>query len=745
MRQSSSSANKTFVCKSSKGGQVVCTPSVPSQSRQRTLPPPQACHKSSSKVEEKKFQFPGDSCPEVPDFLILGGGTTGATAAYYLSEQGYRVIVIEAGFDQTDNAQVQQPFVGGEYQDTGIIQTNAFNVLMDPDISSFMGNPSGPGDAWKATFAWDGRGIGGGGLHWYMDYVRPSPMVMDGINLAGDLPAGLIPPSFVPNYVSTGSLRQAGGPAWSSSVLNPIIKNFEGFSGVSECPSFRGTTGPIETLQIFPAYPATSPPPEQIAVASALGAAALITPTLAYPAACPVVEDYNCASNVNSVSQLQFMLKYVPSLGTVVRTNAATAWANHDIITPTSDNILIGTNGRKLIYLTNRTAIRSIKDDNKSIQYGKYVAKGVEYTDHNTTYFLRAKNIISSMGACYTPLFWQRSGIADAALLAKVGIPMQVNQPHMGYNLTNHYGPRMVISTTTPSYSYSFYGQSFVQQNGIPRRFQTIHIGTGGAYGSITGGAGYPAQPAITRISATIGLPSSSIPVSSTATYPLSGQLIIGSQTLSYTSKTATTFEGVTGGSGTLNAGTTVESVPIYYFFFDVFMLHPRSRGYVKITQADHGEQTDLSWGFYNDGPDPKDPASGLGDNDSDIEVSCQAMDYLYATAKEMQLNDPGSFFNIVAPSLEILDIEDDLSRHQQMVPFMTMNLTPASHQSSTCVMSQDSSKGCVDGTCKLYGTENCFSICSSITPVLNSGNTGAFEMAVAINASNIMPTVAML
>jgi len=668
--------------------------------------------------------------------LIAGAGSAGIPLAYSLSNQGYRVLVIEAGLDQSNNVQVQQPFVPSAFQGTGPIQLNINNALYDPNISSFIGNTGGLGGGWKSIPSWDGRGVGGGGLHWFLDYVRPTNLIID-----GPLPAGLIPPPTSPYSVSTASLADAGGAAWNSVAINAIIKNFENFVGVSQQPAFRGTSGPENVMQLFP-YPPTG---EQAVVINGLSAAA---PAVPGGATCPAVEDYNVPDAVNSVSQLQFYLKFDPSVETVIRQNSATAWANLSIVSPDGDGNLVGVDGRKLIILTNRTVIRSVKDKKRTCKYGSYVSAGVEFTHINDTYFIKAKNVIAAMGATYTPLFWQRSGIASQALLDKVGIQMQVNSPFMGLNLTNQFGPRISCSTTNIKYSENFYGQAFVQQNGIPRRFQVIQLGLGDvAYGMVTSGQTYPAQPAATAIANQVTLPANTINVVSTATYPLTGTIVIDGQNLDYTGKTETSFTGVTGGTlgVTLNVGDVVTSVPIYYFFFDIFMCEPRSRGYSQITQADYGEQIDLNWGFFNDGPDPNNPSSGLSDPDSDISVSCDSMDYLYNAIVNMRANDLPSHININYPPLEIFSVADKNARYLQYVPYISMYASISAHQSSTCVMNNDPSKGVVDGNLKIHGTKNCFCCDSSISPVINSGNTGAYEQAVGINGGNVIPLVALL
>ena len=81
--------------------------------------------------------------------------------------------------------------------------------------------------------------MGGGGLHFFLDYVRPTQTILD-----GPLPPGMIPPV----NTSTFAFVQAGGPAWSNAVIQNLIKNdIENYIGNSQTPAERGTNGP-ETI-----------------------------------------------------------------------------------------------------------------------------------------------------------------------------------------------------------------------------------------------------------------------------------------------------------------------------------------------------------------------------------------------------------------------------------------------------------------------------------------------------------------
>ena len=324
--------------------------------------------------------------------------------------------------------------------------------------------------------------MGGGGLHFFLDYVRPTQTILD-----GPLPPGMIPPV----NTSTFAFVQAGGPAWSNAVIQNLIKNdIENYIGNSQTPAERGTNGPETITQNQDGTP------EQTALPTALSAAA--TSSLggigAVPggAPSPVVIDYSVSNTYNCASQPQLFITPFPDF---TRQNSQTAWANSSIVVPDGQGNLVGVNGRKLVIWTNRLVTKTVKNRRKSRRWGQFVADGVQFLQNNEVFFIKSKNVISAMGAGYSPLFWQRSGIGNSTALAKAGIPMQVSSPFIGQNLQNQYGPILVISTTDPALG-SAQGFSFVQYNNTPRRWQQIFLSIGPNPAGIIVPIAFPNAPA---------------------------------------------------------------------------------------------------------------------------------------------------------------------------------------------------------------------------------------------------------
>lgn len=670
------------------------------------------------KGSEKYYRFPGDKCPRKPDYIICGAGTTALPFAKKLTDKGYRVLIIEAGLDQSDNDQVKYVFDNTPFQKNdptvapGPLNNNIINMALDPSVSSYMGTSGNPGDAFGFSPAWTGRGVGGGGLHYYGIMVRPTPDVLDGV-----LNSGVNVPDSVPYKVGAGAgtytLSDAGGSKWNSSVILPLCKELESYLGSSQAPAQRGATGPLGILQLQ----------SDISLLNAMQNASKILlggdPTI------QIVDDYNVVTpeSINCVSADQLAAKLTEDFTKVIRQNSATSWANSDIVEIDSHGNLVGKNGRRLIILTDRQVIRVLKNCKKS-KNGKYVAAGVEFMYKNSIYFVRGKRIVSAMGAAYSPLFWQRSGIGPQELLEKVKIPMEINSPFIGRNLSNQYGTVVTLSSKNQKWNLGFYGQAFVKYNGVNRRVQ-----------------------------------------------PLQATTILN--TLNFERGTPVPIQISNFGDKCLQ---TPEE-PRYPFSMLLFDIHNRSRGYAHLTQANLGVQTDFHFGIYNDGEgiNPSfleqnynrvggatayksynDPSSGLFDKEgcfnpdynSDIAVQCAMLDWtydvIYNPVYGLRVNNPTDDIRIELPPLDLFEIPDKMIRWQKYVPFITHLTLQSAHEAGTVMMHNDPTKGACDGNLRLHGTSNCFEVSGAILPVQNSGNPADLLMAIGLNAADIIPKVSL-
>lgn len=426
-------------------------------------------------VNIKEWRFPFRDGQHDADALFVGMGSVGAPAFREMADRGLRVGALCTGHDQQENPVVQKPFEVSQFQGTGAFNLNIINALFDPDITVFEGNPAGPGDGWSLKPNWLGQGPAGGGNHYFCDGVWPLDEDLD-----GPLQAGSVKPG---DFVHQ-ALAEAGGPKWSSTVIKGIIRNKvetligPGGPPLSENVGQRGTTGPLGISQ-FSGPPAG----DQYDMQEAMSYAATQVDPSYNIGSVPLIEDYNLQQNPNGVSQLQFLMKFDPEVGDVVRQNAATAFLSRrdfDLV----DGDLVGRNDLKAFVKTDAYVVKVVFEKSGS----KQKAIGVLAFIDQELRFIRAKNIILAAGAAKTPRLLEVSGIGSAPILSKYKITPKVTLPAVGENLRNQYGGRMVFSTTDPDYSFNFFGQAFAGYNGAPRVFQFIHLGLGPqSYGQVIG------------------------------------------------------------------------------------------------------------------------------------------------------------------------------------------------------------------------------------------------------------------
>lgn len=80
-------------------------------------------------------------------------------------------------------------------------------------------------------------------------------------------------------------------------------------------------------------------------------------------------------------------------------------------------------------------------------------AVGVEYRRGGALVQLRAREVILSGGAINSPQLLQLSGIGPGALLQGLGLPVLVDNPHVGANLNDHQGINYTWRMKVPTYN----------------------------------------------------------------------------------------------------------------------------------------------------------------------------------------------------------------------------------------------------------------------------------------------------
>jgi hypothetical protein len=561
--------------------------------------------------------FPGDDIPIIPDYVICGGGTVAlALAASLSSDNTTRVLVLEMGNDNSTNPLVTQPFSPAPYRGNGPTILNAFSVTMDPSITSFNGAPQGPGDGYSFYPLWTGTGFGGGNQHFLFLKVNPSQVLID-----GPLPAGIIPPSNVTVFpFATAGSNSSIPSAWSYSNISNIVKSQENFQlftgfgtsvpGLSENPSERGYSGPLSALQLS-GYP---PVGESLIVQQAFSnAAGGLNGAPIVPGGAPanLVEDYNCnisfadgQTQLNCVSQMQNYLTNI-----FLRQGSQTAFIGGNITASDGNGNQIGINGRKLIILSKTNVINPVKGTGSI-----YTAAGVMCLQKETLKFVPAKNIVCSMGAGYSPRFWQLGGIGPADLLNNLGIPKQIIGPSVefiGKNLHVQYGPLIAVKSSNQYFNTTqFPGQAFVQYNGTARKLQCIALSSTPVSLGLFGGTYVPLEFIPTSWTASITSNTMTVTVAPVGGSIQIGMLISGAGVANGTY--VTTFVSGTGGVGTYTlsgspqtvSSTVMSAVQEFQMQFDGFICNPRSRGgYSNTTSSVFRPQLDFSWGVFTDVP----------------------------------------------------------------------------------------------------------------------------------------------
>ena len=323
------------------------------------------------------------------DFVLVGLGTAGAALAWGLTNNpDLSVLAIEAGADTRTDPLVTTVSVF----DPGALYSRKYHWSFPADPRS-MQQYSNVG--LQFIIYEEGRMWGGSSGHNFLLAVRGSA---------------------VP-YGEWASVD----PRWSYNALLPTFRFLETYTplgtGVLN-PAQRGTSGPLFVTQDFmPVDPLNT-------FVVALGNAGM-----------PYTPDYNDPSLGNFVnSQLQVYVE--PT--TFMRSWAASAFLGPAVVTADADGDGHGVGGRKLEIKSNAVALRLLFKKSG----GETTVIGVRYIqDDQIIDAMARKKVILCAGGVSDPLLLQGSGIGPAALLADLGIDVVVNNPNVGANLQDHYGP----------------------------------------------------------------------------------------------------------------------------------------------------------------------------------------------------------------------------------------------------------------------------------------------------------------
>lgn len=340
------------------------------------------------------------------DYIIVGLGTSGATLARFLSNDN-SVLVLEAGVNLATDSLVLSPNI-----------TDAFVMWPDPKYSltsvpnygTYVEGVSGLNTGLLPEPYTDGRMWGGSSAHNGMLAVRGSTADYD-------------------HWAAV-----SGNVDWSYSNMLPLMLYMEHYiaNGTAADTQQRGLSGPMFISQAAPAGNYS------------------FMQNFATAVSAPLVPDYNDPTNNGQnpkpnylnvgVSANQTWTTQVPPNGE--RSFSINGFLPKSVI---DYNTGKGLNGRKLQVVSSATVVRVLFNGTKAV--------GVELIlngnrEEVLTVFAN-KEVILSSGSIHDAAILQRSGIGDKTLLDSLKIPVVYNNPNVGANLQNHYGPVGAVTLST--------------------------------------------------------------------------------------------------------------------------------------------------------------------------------------------------------------------------------------------------------------------------------------------------------
>lgn len=428
--------------------------------------------------------------------------------------------------------------------------------------------------------------------------------------------------------------RDLGNPGWGYQDLLPYFKRLE--STLAGDNRFRGRDGPISV---------TSLSADRDPLSDAFMAAC-------QQAGIPQTPDYN-GNQYEGVSYLQLSTRKGQ------RSSTAEAYLNR-LPNP------------NLTLQTHALATRILMDGRRTT--------GVEYRVGSETRQAYADGeVIISAGPIKSPQLLELSGVGDAALLQKLGIPVVHHLPGVGENLVDHLQSRITFACTQ-SITLNEIMASSLRQAWLGAKYLATRRGLM-ATPSCT-------VHALARTSAAQTRPNVKIQL-----HHLSGK---------------DRFEVVDS-----SKGSGLDTFPGFSIGF--FQLRPESRGYVHINTADAGQDPVIEPRYL------------------DREEDRQAMlDAVRLARLVMQQPGIAPFVEReTRPGLAVTSDEDFLA-------YIKQSGQTSFHPVGTCKMGTDS-MAVVDSNLKVHGIASLRVVDSSIMPTMPSSNTNAASIMVGEKAADLI------
>lgn len=330
--------------------------------------------------------------PDV-DYIIVGGGTAGLSAAWALTNDlSTNVLVVEAGENLNNDPLVLDPTV-----------LSAEALTFDPKYAEVNVTTS------HAIYS-EGKLLGGGSAHSGLQAVRSTPDIYN--NWA----------------VLSGDSR------WSYANMLNLFKSQETYNpnGTVPDPAQRGTTGNLHITQQAP----LSANAFAIAMGVGLGV--------------PQISDYNdhfliapgVYANTIGIAANQDWITAPPGSVRSFSGNSYLTGISSVGIPSIVDSNLNGIGGRKLAVRVKSSVSRVIFSNTTAIGVEIIVTEG---TSNKVQLAFATKGVILSAGSFHSPAILQRSGVGKSSDLTPLGINVIIDSPNVGYNMINHYGPQALM------------------------------------------------------------------------------------------------------------------------------------------------------------------------------------------------------------------------------------------------------------------------------------------------------------
>lgn len=363
------------------------------------------------------------------DIIVIGGGTAGCALTSILSQK-HKVILLDAGTNQSNNPKISLPTNSG-----GL--TNDVNTFFW-ELGHWVDTTNSPTGAPSFQPAVAGKVLGGGSSVNGMQFVRSTVGYFSRIEaLTGD---------------------KDWGPTNAFKEYNRI-ETFNGVSGQFD-PAVHGFKGPLNVRQCALNVPA----------------ATLFANSAATVTGVPVAPDYNDPSTPIG----PFVYWQLTENPDETRAQSFLAYLQ-DKVKRTSENVYKGKN--IILYTMARVERILFSDDHTP------VAKGVKAVIDGEEFVFQAKKEIIVAAGFQSPVLLQLSGIGPKAILKAAGIDVVVDSPNVGQKMVNHpiftvTGTGVIPVDPNPDPNNLYTGGAFLPDPTQPgdRSFQWIGIAGPGSF-----------------------------------------------------------------------------------------------------------------------------------------------------------------------------------------------------------------------------------------------------------------------